>query len=115
MAEEKNFETRIKNFLESEGIYALGTAKDKMKVPPCGYYEKRWGGGFSKSGLPDLHIIVRGISIEAEIKASNGSASDLQKQKLKQIVESGAIGGVFFPKDFDDLKKIVLRLKEGGK
>ena len=61
MAEEKNFENRLKSWLESEGVYALGTPRDKMPVPPCGYYEKRWGGGrYVKSGLPDMRIVVNG-------------------------------------------------------
>ena len=55
MAGEKNFENRLKRWLESMGIYPLGHPKDKIMVHPCGYYEKRWGGGrFQKSGLPDM-------------------------------------------------------------
>lgn len=91
----------------------MGTAKDEMIVAPCGYYENRWGGGFSKSGLPDLHIIVRGMSIEAELKAPNGVVSGLQKQKIEQILESGAIAGVFYPEDFERLKALILELKGG--
>lgn len=41
-----------------------------MTVPAIGYYEKRWGGGYSKAGLPDMHIVVTGINIDAELKAS---------------------------------------------
>lgn len=33
MAGEKNFENRLKDWLESEGIYPLGHPTDKMKVP----------------------------------------------------------------------------------
>ena len=57
MAGEKNFETRLKKWLESEGIYPLGEPVDRMSAPPCGYWEKRWGGGrYVKSGLPDMRI-----------------------------------------------------------
>ena len=57
MAGEKNFENRLKDWLESEGIYPLGHPEDKMTVPPCGFYEKRWGGSrYVKSGLPDMRI-----------------------------------------------------------
>ena len=38
MAAEKLYEERLKKWLETEGIYALGTPKQKMTVPPCGYY-----------------------------------------------------------------------------
>ena len=113
MASEKNFENRLKGWLNSQGIYALGTAKDKMTVEPCGYYEKRWGGGqFSKSGLPDMHLVVNGISIEIELKAPNGKASELQKQKLSQIADSGAIGFVAYPDDFEKIKKLIMHIKE---
>ena len=38
MAAEKNFEHKMTKFLESKGIYALGTERQKMTVDPCGYY-----------------------------------------------------------------------------
>lgn len=58
MAAEKNFENKVKRYLESIGVYDLGTGADKMKVAPCGYYEKRWGGGYSKAGLPDTRTVT---------------------------------------------------------
>ena len=66
MGGEKNFENRLKKWLESEGVYPLGEPVDKMKAPPCGYYEKRWGGGrYVKAGLPDMRIVVNGIALQA--------------------------------------------------
>ena len=80
MAAEKAFEEKLKDWLESEGIYALGTERQKMTTEPCGYWEKRWGGGkYTKAGMPDMHIVVNGISVEAELKAPNGRPSPLQK------------------------------------
>ena len=56
MAGEKNFENRLKKWLEDEGIYPLGEPVNRMSAPPCGYWEKRWGGGrYVKSGLQFLH------------------------------------------------------------
>ena len=112
MAAEKNFENRVKIWLESEGIYPLGTGADKMKVSPCGYYEKRWGGGYSKSGLPDIHLTVNFISIDVELKAPTGRPSDLQKQKIKQINRSQSIAMILYPEGFDDFKNIVKGVKE---
>ena len=86
MAAEKSFEDKLKDWLESEGIYALGTEQQKMTTPPCGYWEKRWGGGkYIKSGMPDMHIVVYGISIEAELKAAKSkfSTSDTKEAKFK--------------------------------
>jgi len=114
MAAEKLFEEKLKRWLESEGIYALGTPAQDMTAPPCGYWEKRWGGGkYIKSGMPDMHIVVNGISIEAELKAPNGRPSELQIQKLNQIDDAGCIGVVLFPKDFEKFKKLVKYIKCG--
>lgn len=112
MAAEKNFENKVKTWLEAEGIYPLGTGADKMPVPPCGYYEKRWGGGYSKSGLPDMHLTVNFISIDVELKASDGRPSELQKQKVKQINRSQSIGMILYPEGFDDFKKIMKGVKQ---
>lgn len=112
MPQEKSFEEKLKAWLESEGIYALGTPKQDMTTEPCGYWEKRWGGGkYTKAGLPDMHIVVHGISIEAELKAPNGRPSELQKQKLNQIDDAGCIALVLYPKDFEKFKSLVLFIK----
>lgn len=112
MAQEKSFEEKLKKWLESEGIYPLGTPKQEMTTPPCGYWEKRWGGGkYIKSGMPDMHIVVNGISIEAELKAPNGKPSDLQIQKLNQIDDSKCIAVVLFPKDFENFKGLIYFIK----
>lgn len=111
MAQEKRFEEQLKRWLESQGIYALGTEKQKMTVKPCGYYEKRHGSMYTKSGLPDMHIIVNGYSLEVELKAPRGKPSALQIQKINQIKESGCYALIAYPKDFDLIKTIVISLK----
>ena len=113
MAQEKLFEEKLKKWLESEGIYALGTAKQDMHKNPCGYWEKRWGGGkYIKAGMPDMHIVVNGISIEVELKAHNGKPSALQIQKLKQIDSAGCIALVVYPKDFEKFKTLITCIKK---
>jgi hypothetical protein len=112
MAAEKNFENKVKTWLESEGIYPLGTGADKMPVPPCGYYEKRWGGGYSKSGLPDLHIVVNGINVDVEVKSSIGKPSELQKHNVKQINYSWSMAFILYPEGFDSFKEIMKGLIE---
>ncbi len=107
MAAEKNFENRVKKWLQESGIYPLGTAKDRMPVPPIGYYEKRWGGGYSKAGLPDMHIVVNGISLDVELKASTGKPSELQKHNIIQINNSGSIAMILYPEGFEQFKKIM--------
>lgn len=112
MAAEKNFENRFKRWLESQGIYPLGTPKQKITTPPCGYWEKRWGGGqFTKSGLPDMHVVVNGKSFDFELKGPTGRPSELQLFIIKQINEAGGYARVVYPKDFDDIKEIILSTK----
>lgn len=112
MAAEKSFEEKLKAWLESEGIYPLGTPVQDMPVPPCGYWEKRWGGGkYIKAGMPDMHIVVNCISLEVELKAPNGRPSELQIQKLNQIDEAGCIAMVLFPKDFPKFQKLIQFIK----
>lgn len=109
MAQEKNFENRLKRWLESIGVYPLGHPKDKMKVPPRGYYEKRWGGGrFQKSGLPDMRIVVDGIAFEVELKGKTGTPSDLQERNLDQVNKSGGFGFLLYPEGFETFKKIIM-------
>lgn len=112
MAQEKLFEEKLKRWLESEGIYALGTGQQDMVAPPCGYWEKRWGGGkYVKSGMPDMHIVIRGVSLEVELKAPNGRPSALQIQKLNQIDDAQCMGMVLYPKDFEKFQRLVKHIK----
>lgn len=87
MPAEKQFENRVKAWLQTKGIYPLGTPKQKMSVAPIGYYEKRWGNAMTVSGLPDMHIVIGCLSIEIELKAPKGRASDLQIFMINQIRE----------------------------
>ena len=108
MGVEKLFENKIKRYLVSKGIYPLGTPKDKMPLKPTGYYEKRWGGGtYTKSGLPDLHIVVNGYNIDVEIKSPNGKPSELQLFMIDQINDCGSTAILLYPKDFEKFKKII--------
>ncbi len=113
MGAEKSFENKFKDWLESEGIYALGTPEQDMVAEPCGYWEKRWGGGkYIKAGMPDMHIVVRGISLEVELKAPNGRPSDLQVQKLNQIDDAGCISLVLYPHEFPRFQTLVRFIKQ---
>ena len=112
MAGEKNFETRLKKWLESEGIYPLGAPVDRLGTPPCGYWEKRWGGGrYVKSGLPDMRIVVKGLALEVELKATTGTPSKLQKRNIRQINNSGGIAMVLYPEGFNTFKAMIKGVK----
>lgn len=107
MQSEKQFENKVKRYLQSLGIYSLGTPKNKMPTPPVGYFEKRWGGGFSKSGLPDLHICIHGHSVEVELKRETGRPSELQLFMVDQINDSGGRAIILYPKDFEKFKNLI--------
>lgn len=104
------------------GVYALGTPIQKMTVSPIGYYEKRWGNKMTTSGLPDMHIVIRGHSLEMELKAPNGKPSVLQKHMIEQIISSGCDGAVLYEHrknipndgfqyyiDYEEFKEVVMR------
>ena len=93
MGQEKNYENKVKLYLESIGCYPFGIEKQKIVAPVVGYYEKRWGGGqFTKSGLPDMHVVLHSVSIELEIKAQSGKPSELQLKNLDLITKGGCYG-----------------------
>lgn len=107
MGREKQFENQIKKYLQSVGVYPLGTPRYKMMVSPVGYYEKRHGSMFTKSGLPDMHICIKGKSIEVEIKAENGEPSDLQLFMIEQMNDAGGCALVLYPRHFEWFKNLI--------
>lgn len=107
MAGEKRFENKIKEYLRSVGVYPFGTPEDRITVPICGYYEKRFANAYTKSGLPDLSISIRGYSLEVEVKAKDGVASDLQLKNIDIIRRSGAFAYIVYPSGWEKLKAII--------
>ena len=105
MAQEKQLENKVKSYLESIGCYALGTPKQNMIHEITGYYEKRWGGGqFTKSGLPDIHVVLHGTSIELELKAPTGKPSELQLKNLDLITKSESYGFILVENKVDSIR-----------
>ena len=97
MANEKNFENKIKKFLKDQNCYFI----------------KYWGGGqFTKSGVPDLLICCNGYFVAVEVKAENGKPSDLQLYNIEQIKKAGGIAMVLYPNQFEEFKKIIFLLKK---
>ena len=88
MAQEKNFENKIKSYLKSIGAYFIKTHGDR----------------FSKVGTPDIIACVNGYFVAVEVKAENGKPSDLQLYHLEQIRKAGGYSFLLYPKDFEDFK-----------
>ena len=97
MAAEKNFENRLKKFLEDEDCW----------------FVKFFANAYTKSGIPDLLVCCNGYFVGVEVKAPNGKPSELQKWNIKKINESGGIGVVLYPDQFDDFKKLIEWLNIG--
>lgn len=86
MAEEKNFEEKVKRLLKDRGAWLV----------------KYWGGGgFTKSGIPDLLVCFRGHFLGIELKGPRGKPSELQLYHLRQIEQAGGYGILLYPQDFD--------------
>ena len=99
MSGEKPYENRIKKFLKKEECWCL----------------KYWaGGGFTRSGIPDLLICCNGHFIGAEVKGADGRPSALQIRELKKIQEAGGIGILLFPNDYIIFCDLIRYLKEGN-
>ena len=97
MAGEKNFENRIKQFLQAEKCWCL----------------KHWGGGgFTKAGIPDLLICCNGRFIAVEVKGPGGRATDLQRYTLDQINNAGGLGLILYPNSFDQFKQLVKQIND---
>lgn len=92
MAQEKNFENRIKKFLQEKGCWFI----------------KYWGGAaYTKSGIPDLLICCNGYFIGVEVKALKGKPSELQLYNIRKINEACGIAIVLYPDQFDDFKYMI--------
>ena len=97
MAQEKNFENRVKKFLEEQGCWCV----------------KYFANAYTKSGIPDLLVCCNGYFVAVELKAPNGKPSELQLWNIEKIKESGGIGIILYPKDFEAFKSMILSLKGG--
>ena len=91
IAKEKAFENKIKAYLKSIGAYFIKTHGDR----------------FSRVGTPDIIACVNGYFVAVEVKAANGTPSDLQLYHIQQINNAGGYAIILYPKDFEQFKKDV--------
>lgn len=107
MAQEKTFENKVKKYFHSVGIYPAGFPKDKMTVAPAGWYVKIWGGGYQKSGIPDILACVNGYFVGIEVKAQDGKPSELQLLNVQRINDAGGFAFVLYPSKFAEFKAFI--------
>lgn len=94
---EKNFENRVKKFLESEGCWCV----------------KYFANAYTKSGIPDLLVCCNGHFLGVELKGPKGRPSELQLWNIEKIMKAGGIGIVLYPDGFDNFKELIYKLKGG--
>lgn len=95
MAQEKNFENRIKKWLDHEKIW----------------YVKYFANGYTKKGIPDILACVNGRFVGIEVKAENGIVAPLQTYQKTQIIRSGGVSIIVRPSQFEDFKTLILSIK----
>lgn len=86
---EKNFEEKIKKYIDSLG----------------GYWVKFHGNAFTREGVPDLLCCINGKFFAIEVKGDGGKASKLQEYEIERIKNAKGLAGVYYPKDFPRLKE----------
>ena len=91
---EKTFENKVKKFLDTQGAW----------------YVKFFANSFTKSGIPDILACVNGYFVGIEVKAQNGTPSELQLYNVKKIREAGGFAMVLYPSGFDEFKKFIIGL-----
>ena len=91
MAEEKQFENKIKRYLKERGCYCV----------------KYHGNYFSENGTPDILACVNGYFLGIEVKAQDGHPSELQLVKVDAIRKAGGFGYVAYPSGWSKLKDII--------
>lgn len=96
MATEKDFEKKVKNYLEAEGCWWL----------------KTWSNGIQREGVPDLLVCCNRYFIGIELKANGNHASPLQKREIRNIRKAGGIAMVLYPDQLDQFKEYIRLLKE---
>lgn len=97
MTPETRFKNKVKKFLDDNGCYHV----------------KFFANAYTKRGVPDILACVNGHFIGLELKAENGKPSELQEYNVRKIKEAGGIAMILYPKNFEDFKDLIYRLKEG--
>lgn len=92
MAGEKRFEEKVRRYLKENGCWSL----------------KYWGGGgFTRSGIPDLLVCCNGHFLGVELKGPKGRPSELQVHNLRKIDEAGGYAVLLYPEDFERFQRLV--------
>ena len=99
MAQEKNYENKIKRYVESLG----------------GWQVKFFANRMTKTGVPDILVCLNGQFIGIEVKADKGVPSDLQLYQIGKIRNAGGLAFVVYPSGWEQLCEILDNCSNGLK
>ena len=99
MAAEKQFENKIKKYLQDKGCWLVKFFANRMTLV----------------GVPDILACVNGWFVAVEVKAENGKMSKLQFYQMTKILQAGGIHVILYPDGFEDFKALVEALLAGNK
>lgn len=91
MASEKNFENKVKKYIESQG----------------GWQVKFFANRMTKNGIPDVLSCVNGYFLAVEVKALNGAPSELQIYHVAKINNAGGYAVILYPDQYEEFKQLV--------
>lgn len=94
MGAEKQFEKRVKAYLESKGCWLL----------------KTWSNGVQREGVPDLLVCCNGHFVGIELKAATGHPTKLQTWNVNKIRKAGGVAMVLYPDQFEDFQQLIEHL-----
>lgn len=94
MAQEKNFENKIKGFLKEQGAY----------------FVKFFANNYTKKGVPDILTCINGYFVGIEVKAQNGHPSELQLYNIEQIRKADGFAFVLYPSGYEQFKEFIKNL-----
>lgn len=88
---EKQFEHKVRKFLDEKGAYHV----------------KYFGCAMTQAGVPDVLCCFKGIFFGIELKQAKGKPSELQLMNLRKINKAGGVGVLLYPKDFEKFKTLL--------
>lgn len=91
MGNEKNFEIRVKRYLDKNHAW----------------YVKFFANAYTSSGIPDILCCLNGRFLGVEIKQEKGKPSELQEFHLQKINKCKGVGILLYPSGFEDFKNII--------
>jgi len=98
----------------------MGTPESGVKVWLVNQFKRKYGdkiwsyappgGAFGQSGVCDRLFLVQGILVAIECKSDVGQVTPLQRHRLQQMQDNGAVAASMIGKDYDKLRAIFLKI-----